>query len=209
METNEQRFQSIEHNNEQRFQSIEQSLSTLPLIQKSLAGISHFIESNTLMKPAVESPSSPALVEDCSQVALSSSNDTYSVRNVRIDFPRFAGSDALQWIFQAEQFFDYYGVPDNHRLKIASVHLDGEVVPWFQRLQKAGKLTSWQAFTKSLECTYGPSIFDCPRYSLFRLTQDGSVAQFYAHFTALANRVDGVPEQILLDCFVSGLRKEL
>lgn len=115
----------------------------------------------------------------------------------------------MQWIFQAEQFFDYYGVPDNHRLKIASVHFDGPVIPWFQRLQKSGKLTSWQVLTASLERKYGPSVFDCPRHALLRLTQEGSVTQFHDHLTALVNRVSGVSEEILLDCFLSGLKREL
>jgi len=111
--------------------------------------------------------------------------------------------------FKWNIFFYYYGVPNHHRLKIASVHFDGPVVPWFQRLQKSGKLTSWQVLTKSLECTYGPSAIDCQKYSLFRLTQEGTMPQFFYHFTALANRVLGVPEDILLDNFVSGLNKEL
>lgn len=44
---------------------------------------------------------------------------------------------------------------------------------------------------------------------LFQLTQEGIEAQIYNHFTVLANRVDGLPEEILLDSFVSGLKKEL
>lgn len=60
-----------------------------------------------------------------------------------------------------------------------------------------------------MEINYGPSAFDCPRYSLFRLTQDGTVVQFFYQFTALANRVHDVPEEILLDSFISGLTKEL
>lgn len=55
--------------------------------------------------------------------------DNYSIKNIKIDFPSFASNEALQWIFQSEQFFEYYGVPNNHRLQIASVHFDGEVVP--------------------------------------------------------------------------------
>lgn len=131
------------------------------------------------------------------------------MRNIKIDFPRFGGTDALQWIFQAKQFFDYYAIPDNHRLKIASIHFDGPIVPWFERLQKSGKLTSWQVLTKSLEFNYGPLAFDCPRYSFFRLTQEGMVAQCFDQFTALAAWVHGVPKEILLDSFISGLTKEL
>ena len=124
-------------------------------------------------------------------------------------FPRFASQDALQWIFQAEQFFDYYEVPDVSRLKITSVHFGGLVIPWFQMFQKFGNLTSWQVLTKALEAAYGPFVFDVPRYSLFKLTQDTSVAQYYSLFTALANRVEGLSSDALLDCFISGLKRDL
>lgn len=201
-------FTLMDHN-EQRFKTIEQSLITLPMIQQSLAGISQMLESTQIHKHSGESSTTPTLVDEASQITVQPSLDAYSVRNIKIDFPRFGGIDALNWIFQAEQFFEYYGVPDQHRLRIASVHFDGPVVPWYQRLQKAGKLTSWGNLTKSLECTYGPPVFESPRYSLFRLTQESTVAEFYAHITVLANRVNGVPEDVLMDCFIGGLKKEL
>lgn len=44
-------------NNEQRFKSIEQSLTTLPLIQQSLAGLSQMIETFQALKPQGEQSS--------------------------------------------------------------------------------------------------------------------------------------------------------
>lgn len=32
----------------------------------------------------------------------------FQVRNIKLDFPRFDGSDVLQWIFKVGNFFDYY-----------------------------------------------------------------------------------------------------
>jgi len=61
-----------------------------------------------------------------------SHSPSFQVRNVKLDFPKFDGSEVLQWIFRAEQFFYYYNTPDEQRLLIASVHLEKEVVPWFQ-----------------------------------------------------------------------------
>ncbi|GKF72487.1 hypothetical protein Tco_0208601, partial [Tanacetum coccineum] len=46
----------------------------------------------------------------------------FNVRQVKLDFPRFGGSDPLNWLFRAEQFFSYYDTPDAQRLTIASVH---------------------------------------------------------------------------------------
>ena len=85
-------------------------------------------------------------------------------------------------------------------LKIAAIHFDGSVVPWFQMLQKSRSLISWSALTKALEAAFGPSVFECPCCALFKLTQDSLVATYYSMFTALANQVEGISLSALLDC---------
>ena len=61
-------------------------------------------------------------------------------RHIKLDFPKFNGEDPMTWIFRAEQYFSYYGTPDFQRVIIASVNFEGDVVPWFQLLQKSGSL---------------------------------------------------------------------
>ena len=60
-----------------------------------------------------------------------------------------------------------------------------------------------------METEFGPSVYDCPRHAFFKLTQDWSVAQYYNNFTALANWIEGVSLEALLDCFISGLKWDL
>lgn len=55
----------------------------------------------------------------------------FYARSVKVDLPRFEEENVLQWIFQVERFFKYYGVTDASRLEISSIHFDGPVVPWF------------------------------------------------------------------------------
>lgn len=133
----------------------------------------------------------------------------FYTRSVKVDFPRFQGDDVLQWIFQAERFCKYYGVTDEDRIEIASMHFDGPVVPWFQMMEKEGRITSWAALIEALEDRYGPSLFESPEYVLFKLTQEDSVEEYYNNFTTLANRVDGISPTKMLACFVSGLKKEI
>ena len=90
-----------------------------------------------------------------------------------------------------------------------SVHLDHDVVPWYQMMQKTDPLLSWQALTRALELDFGPSAYDCPRATLFKLAQSASVNEFYIQFTALVNRVDGLSPAAILDCFISGLQDEI
>ncbi|CAJ2659203.1 unnamed protein product [Trifolium pratense] len=133
----------------------------------------------------------------------------FQVRNVKLEFPRFDGTKVHEWIFRAEQFFDYYDTPDHDRLTISSVHLDKDVVPWYQMVQRSHPFTSWIEFTRALELDFGPSVYDCPRATLFKLTQTGTVAEYYLQFTSLANRVYGLSNDALIDCFVSGLNDEI
>ncbi|XP_017406476.1 uncharacterized protein LOC108319747 [Vigna angularis] len=133
----------------------------------------------------------------------------FQVRNVKLDFPRFDGSDVLQWIFKAEQFFDYYDTPDEQRLTIAAIHFEKEVVPWYQMMQRNNPIVSWNTLVRSLELEFGPSPFESPRSTLFKLTQSTSVNEYYVQFTALANKIYGVSNEALLDCFISGLKTDI
>jgi hypothetical protein len=138
-----------------------------------------------------------------------SNKQSFQVRNIKLEFPRFDGKNVLEWIFRAEQFFDYYGTPDPDRLTIASVHLDKDVVPWFQMMQRSHPFHSWVEFTRALELDFGPSIYECPRATLFKLSQNGTVADYYLQFTSLANIVYGLSNDAMIDCFISGLTPEI
>lgn len=53
-------------NTEQRFKTIEKSLTTLPLIQQSLAGLSQMMETIQLVKHTGETSNSTPLLEEIS-----------------------------------------------------------------------------------------------------------------------------------------------
>ncbi|MCH84803.1 hypothetical protein A2U01_0005640, partial [Trifolium medium] len=147
--------------------------------------------------------------EESSHGAMNSNRSPFQVRSVKLDFPRFDGKNVLNWIFKAEQFFDYHNTPDADRLVISSVHLDQDVIPWFQMIQRTHPFRSWQEFTRALEMDFGPSAYDCPRATLFKLAQTTSVSEYYKEFNALANRVYGISNEAFLDCFLSGLQADI
>lgn len=78
------------------------------------------------------------------------------MRSIKMDFPRFDGSQALQWLHQAELFFKYYEISYFYLLKIASIHFDAPIIPWFHMLQKSGTIISWHSLAKAIKHTYGP-----------------------------------------------------
>nr|KYP42804.1 hypothetical protein KK1_035786 [Cajanus cajan] len=89
------------------------------------------------------------------------------------------------------------------------MHFDGDVVPWFQILQRLAAVNTWADLTRALESQFGPSPFDCPMSKLFKLQQSGSVSNYYLKFMSLANRSFGLNDEALLKCFMSGLNADI
>ena len=100
-------------------------------------------------------------------------------------------------------------MPDAQRITISAIHMEKEVIPWFQMTNRATAFHYWIDFTRALELEFSPSPYECSRSQLFKLTQVTSVHDYYTHLTALANRVQGVTSEALIDCFVGGLKPDI
>ncbi|CAH9097771.1 unnamed protein product [Cuscuta europaea] len=132
------------------------------------------------------------------------------IREISLGFPHFDGTTpVMEWIFKAEKLFSYHNTPDAARVDIAAMHFDTDVVAWFQMSQKLSIVSTWKELIHALESQFGPSPFDCPMIELFTLQQTGSVSDYYLHFTSLANRSLGLSDEAFLNCFISGLNKDL
>ena len=61
---------------------------------------------------------------------------------LKLDVPRFDGSDATGWIFKITQYFEYHTTPDHERLIIASFYMEGQALAWFQWMHRNGPYQS-------------------------------------------------------------------
>jgi len=59
---------------------------------------------------------------------------------VRLEFPKFSGEDPASWVYKANQYFKYYSTPIIEELMLASFHMEGEALIWFQDSEEAGLL---------------------------------------------------------------------
>lgn len=51
---------------------------------------------------------------------------------LRLDFPLFDGENPSEWTYMVNQFIDYYQTPLYQHIRIASFHMEGEALIWFQ-----------------------------------------------------------------------------
>src|SRR4051812_25200046 len=57
---------------------------------------------------------------------------TYPLPRMKLDVPKFDGTDAPGWIFKISQFFDYHQTPEAERLTVASFYMEGPALGWYQ-----------------------------------------------------------------------------
>lgn len=149
-------------------------------------------------------------LHDSGRNATNTANHQNHPRNsVKIDIPRFDGRDPLGWIFKLTQLFQYHNTPEEERVTVASLYLDGTTLSWYQWMFSNGLITSWESFLEALESRFAPTFYEDPKGALFKLTQKGTVNDYLTEFERLANRVVGLPPPFLLSCFILGLCPEV
>ncbi|XP_058734067.1 uncharacterized protein LOC131605768 [Vicia villosa] len=130
-------------------------------------------------------------------------------RSPKLELPLFDGSNPLEWLFQADQFFSFYNLPPENRLSLISFYMKGDALGWFKWMHSNFLLTDWASFTRALELRFGPSTFENHQAELFKLKQIGSVMEYQTKFEQLGNKVVGLPADALLNCFISGLQQDI
>jgi hypothetical protein len=56
------------------------------------------------------------------------SSNGFHTKSIRLEFPKFYGSEPVEWCYRATQFFDHYNTPNIQRLAIASFHMEGKAL---------------------------------------------------------------------------------
>ncbi|XP_057431227.1 uncharacterized protein LOC130724075 [Lotus japonicus] len=128
---------------------------------------------------------------------------------MKLQLNPFDGSEPNDWLFHAEQFFRFHKTPPDQRLSIMSFYMRGEALSWFKWLYNNKQLSTWEEFNRALVQRFGPSCYENPQQELFKLQQTSTVQEYQTKFEKLCNQVVGLPPDIILDCFLSGLNPEI
>lgn len=119
-------------------------------------------------------------------------NNENKPRPPKLYLSTFDGSNPLDWLFQAEQYFEYYSIAPENRLTTVAFSLSGDALSWYKYLKKNHLLTTWEAFTRQLELRFGPSSYYNHQAALFKLRQTTTVVAYVTEFERLSNCIVGV-----------------
>jgi len=127
------------------------------------------------------------------------------IRPQKIQLSFFDGTDPLDWLFQADQFFQFYNIPWN----VIAFYMRGDALSWFKWMYQNHQLTDWISFSRALELRFGPSTYENHQAKLFKLCQTSTAAEYKKLFEKIRNRVMGLHPEMILNYFISGLLPEI
>jgi hypothetical protein len=81
---------------------------------------------------------SPELVGTAIPIATVATTST--TPRLKLDVPRFDGTNPHGWIFKISQFFEYHRTPEEERITVASFYLDGAALAWYQWMYRNGQI---------------------------------------------------------------------
>ncbi|KAF7812841.1 Ty3/gypsy retrotransposon protein [Senna tora] len=129
--------------------------------------------------------------------------------HTKMEFPKFEGGDPRGWILKAEKYFRYYQTPEELKVDIAAMYLEGDALDLFAWMNGERIMLYWEELVKALQENYDPAEFQNPDEHFFRVKQVGTVQDYRKEFAKRAARVKNWPEHCLLGVFLSGLKDEL
>nr|GEX36989.1 probable pre-mRNA-splicing factor ATP-dependent RNA helicase DEAH5 [Tanacetum cinerariifolium] len=127
-------------------------------------------------------------------------------RCMRLDVPKFRGSDPESWIFSINEYFTLHATPNEQRLRIIGFNLEGDASEWFRWMTRNNLINTWEEFITSVRNRFGPSKYEDPQGALSKLLQTETVAHYQSQYEKLMNRVTDVSETLLISFYISGLK---
>ncbi|XP_061993760.1 uncharacterized protein LOC133711674 [Rosa rugosa] len=131
-----------------------------------------------------------------------------TMRQMRLEFQTFSDGDPLQWLNKAGQYFELYQIPEDKKVSIAAMYLTDEAADVWHlfRHQYPG---NWRGFAELLMREFGSHNQTDYQSALIRLKQTGTVSEFKSQFNKYARRAPGFSDDMLLACFVGGLKEDI
>lgn len=162
---------------------------------------------NMLQSQSVDSPTHGTAVQN--QQEVNTELGVFAGKGLKVEVPRFNGTEAEDWVFKIKEIFEIYGVPMDQRIKIASFHMKGQAYAWYKWVVKNGLVQSWGEFLAALLLRFGTSLYDDPKAALKELKQKDTMTKYQTNFEEISTKVTGLNEQWLTSFFISGLQEHL
>jgi hypothetical protein len=80
----------------------------------------------------------------------------------KIDFPVFSGGDPRGWVLKAEKYFKFYQTPEDEKVDVASMYLEGDALDLFGWVSADQHIMFWEDLVHVFQKNFGPAEFQNP-----------------------------------------------
>jgi len=99
-----------------------------------------------------------------------------------MEFPRFEEGDPRGWILKVEKYFRNYQTPNDLKVDVAAMYLEGDALDLFAWINSERTLLNWEDLVKALQENYGPAEFKNPDEHLCCIRQMGTIQKYRREF---------------------------
>ncbi|PNX95727.1 retrotransposon-related protein [Trifolium pratense] len=184
--------------------SVEEIKGTLSTLVQQMTQLLQRSNSNTSDPTIVPQPARDEPVREESVEASTMNESRLAGKKVKL--PLFEGDDPVAWITRAEIYFDVQQTPEDMRVKLSRLSMEGPTIHWFNLLMETEDHLSWERLKKALIARYGGRRLENPFEELSTLRQTEGVEEFVEAFELLSSQVGRLPEEQYLGYFMSGLK---
>ena len=129
-----------------------------------------------------------------------------SHRPPKISFPTFNGeSDPLTWLNKCDNYFRGHRVPEDEKVWMVSLHLDGTAVEWYYQMECDFDLVAWPRFVDFVNLRFGPPIRANSIAEIKALVRTGTVEDYLRRFLTLLVRCDDLATRTVIDLYTGCL----
>ena len=107
----------------------------------------------------------------------------------KFDFPRFEGEHPKLWVKQAIHYFRLYRVESIVWVSAATMHFHGPAKRWLSSIEDDLESIEWDVFCAQLLSRFGRDEHELLLRRLFRIRQNGSVADYIEQFVSLVDEL--------------------
>ncbi|RWW40751.1 hypothetical protein BHE74_00053813 [Ensete ventricosum] len=79
---------------------------------------------------------------------------------MKVEFSSWEDRDLTNWISRAKKFFRFHITPEESKMEIASIQLDGDAIQWYDLYKPCHGVPSCEQFKRELFVRFGPSKYE-------------------------------------------------
>jgi hypothetical protein len=130
-----------------------------------------------------------------------------------MNFPVFDGTNPKLWKHRCETYFEFYAVPVERWVKLATMYFEGSAVFWVQSMEGRIREMGWETLCAALSARFGRDQHNLLIRQFYHIHQTSSVAEYVENFDQLMHQLlaheNNLTSTMITARFVDGLKDEI